>query len=224
LTEPATISPPETDKRGHKSRERRCIVSGQTGSADDKIRFVLSPDDVVTPDIAGKLPGRGVWVSSDKESLTQAVKTAAFARGFKRKVSVPDDLIEMTESLLATRFLGLLAMARKSGKISLGFDQVQSAARSDLLGLRIEARDGSQDGRGKIRVLAKAMAHELEKPAPIVVGCFGAAELGKALGRDNVVHAAIPKGGLARSMVLAAKRLSGFRELIPAEWPDRTHE
>jgi len=188
------------------------------------VRFVLSPDGVVNPDVAGKLPGRGVWVSSDRKSLEKTIALKSFGRGFKTKVKVEDGLVTLTERLLARRVLGLITMARKASVIALGFDQVQSMAREAAIAFRIEARDGSKDGRSKIRTLAKAMNREQDLPDPIVIGCFTAEEIGKALARDSIVHAAVKPSKLARSLALEVKRLSGFRDIIPAEWPDIAHE
>ena len=117
-----------------------------------------------------------------------------------------------------------ITMARKSGVIALGYDQVQSMAREASTAFRIEASDGSKDGRGKIRTLAKAINRELGLPDPIVIGCFTAEQLGGALARESVVHAAIKPGGLARTLKVEAGRLSGFTALIPSHWPDIKHE
>lgn len=212
------------DRRGHKPLERRCLASGETRDPAHMVRFVLDPDGVVTPDIQGKLPGRGVWVSSDRKSLEKVVALKSFARGFKGKAKVEGDLVDLTERLLARRILGLITMARKAGVMAMGFDQVQSMAREAAIAFRIEASDGSKDGRSKIRTLAKAMNREQDLPDPIVLGCFTAAQIGQALARESIVHAAIKPSKLAKTMKLDVARLSGFRDLIPADWPDRAHE
>ena len=188
------------------------------------VRFVLSPDGVVTPDIARKLPGRGVWVSADRKSLEKTIALKSFSRGFKTKAQIDDNLVTLTESLLARRVLGLITMARKAGVMAMGFDQVQSMAREAAIAFRIEAKDGSKDGRSKIRTLSKAMNREQDLADPIVIGCFTAQDIGKALARDSIVHAAIKPSKLAKTLAIEAKRLSGFRDLIPAEWPDIAHE
>ena len=229
MNEADLISPPELedefeDKRGHKGRERRCVASGEITDISAMVRFVLSPDGVVTPDILGKLPGRGVWVSADAWSLDKAMKNKAFSRGFKGKAVVPEDIAQQVETLLARRALGLVTMALRGGHILMGFDQVRSGARSDVLAWRIEASDGSEDGRGKIRVLSKAMSHELELPLAPVAGCFTSAELGQALGRETMVHAALKPGKLAKVFSGEMARLAGFRNLIPDNWPDKAHE
>ena len=220
LDEPSNFQ----DKRGHKPRERLCLASGQTRDPVDMIRFVLSPDGIVTPDVAGKLPGRGVWVSANRKSLEKTVALKSFARGFKTKVKIDGDLVALTETLLARRILGLITMARKAGVMALGFDQVQSMAREAAIAVRIEAKDGSKDGRSKIRTLSKAMNREQDLADPIVIGCFLAEDIGRALGRDSIVHAALKPSKMAKTLVWDIKKLAGFRDLIPAEWPDIAHE
>ncbi len=228
MTQTVTISPEEAefgpDRRGHKPLERRCLASGETRDPVNMVRFVLDPEGVVTPDIQGKLPGRGVWVSSDRKSLEKVIAQKSFARGFKGKAKVKGDLVSLTEQLLVRRVLGLITMARKASLIATGNDQVQAMAREASIAFRIEASDGSEDGRSKIRTLAKAINRELELPDPIVIGCFTADEIGRALGRESIVHAAIKPSKLAKSLKVDVARLSGFRTLIPMEWPDRAHE
>ena len=178
----------------------------------------------MTPDIARKLPGRGVWVSADRKSLEKTIALKSFSRGFKTKAQIDGNLVTLTESLLARRVLGLITMARKAGVMAMGFDQVQSMAREAAIAFRIEAKDGSKDGRSKIRTLSKAMNREQDLADPIVIGCFTAQDIGNALARDSIVHAAIKPSKLAKTLAIEAKRLSGFRDLIPAEWPDIAHE
>jgi len=212
------------DKRGHKPRERRCVACGDVKSPELMTRFVLSPDTVVVPDIMGKLPGRGVWVTANAVSLDTAIKTGGFARGFKRKVSVPDDLIAQVDMSYARQLSGLLSMAKKSGRLILGFDQVFSAAVAQPLAWRIEAKDGAADGRGKIRARARAVCYEMELPLPGVIACFTSAELGQTFGRGQIIHAAIPRGKLAKTIKAVSAKLAGFRPLIPDDWPDIDHE
>lgn len=214
----------EVDKRGHKARERRCVASGDITSPDIMVRFVKSPDGDVTPDIFSKLPGRGVWVTANRKSLTQAIKKKAFNHGFKSQVNASDNLVDLVAKGLEHRMLGLISMAMKSGQLIVGFDQVRAAATSGPLAWRIEASDGSANSRSKIRVLTKAMSHELDRKDTPVIGCFTSKALGKALGRDHIVHAAIMPGSMARALSDAATRLAGFIALIPSDWPDQEHE
>ncbi len=212
------------DKRGHKSRERKCVALNEVRDPRDMVRFVLSPDNAVVPDITGKLPGRGVWVSADLELLQKALKSGAFSRGFKAKARVPDDLALQVETGLRRSVSGLLAMTKKSGQIAIGYDQTIGMAREGVLGLRIEARDGSADGRGKIRTLSRAVARELELSDPTIIGCFTANELGDIMGREKLVHAGVKRGKICKRLSEEARRLSGFVPLIPADWADYAHE
>jgi len=190
----------------------------------EMIRFVLGPDSIVFPDVLGKLPGRGVWVSSTREDLQMATEKGGFKQGFKGNAVVPDDLFAQVEAGLRRQTLSLIGMAKKSGKLFIGFDQVMVAARTDALGWRIEAADGAEGARGKIRALSKAVAREVELPLPRVIGCFTSSELGSVVGREAIIHCAVPHGRIAKSLGMSAKRLSGFTPLIPEGWADAQHE
>ena len=212
------------DKRGHKSRERKCVARNEVRDPVEMIRFVLGPENTVYPDILGKLPGRGVWVTATRDDLETALKKGGFKRGFKGNVKIPKDLAAQIEAGLRKQTLSLIGMAKKSGKLFIGFDQVMVAARTDALGWRIEASDGAEGARGKIRALSKAVAHEVELKLPRVIGCFDSSELGAVLGRDSIIHCAVPHGRIAKSLGLSAKRLSGFVPLVPEGWADAQHE
>ncbi len=188
------------------------------------IRFVIGPGDTVYPDILGKLPGRGVWVSATREDMEAAMKKGGFKRGFKGNCNIPTDLIDQVEDGLRRHALSLIGMAKKSGKLFIGFDQVMSAARADALGWRIEASDGAAGARGKIRTLSKAVAREVELALPRVVGCFDSTEIGAVVGREAIIHCAIPHGRIAKSLGFSARRLSGFLPLVPEGWADAQHE
>ncbi len=188
-------------------RERRCIVSGEIMPDSQLVRFVAAPDGQVVPDVAAKLPGRGLWVSATRKAVTLAVEKKLFARAAKANVTATADLAERTEKALATRMLGDLGIARRSGALVLGFDNVLRA----LDGARppavlIEAIDGSGDGKRKLYNAAHARGTK-----PEVLECLTSAELGLALGRENVIHAAVQPGGLAERLTFDAERLQGFR-------------
>ena len=201
------------------------MASGRVGDPDAMVRFVRSPDGAVVADVFGKLPGRGVWVSADAESLRRAVKIGAFARGFKAKVKPDADaLVAQTHAGLRRQVLRHLTMARKAGRLAFGETGVREAAARGEVALRVEARDGAAKGRGKLRTLSLATARELERPDPLVVGAFMAEEIGEALGREPVVHAALLAGPMVRQLKQAANRLAGFEPMVPPDWPDAHHE
>ena len=209
---------------GHKPRERRDIATGKTLEPWQMIRLAFGPDGLVVPDFSCKLPGRGAWLASDRKSVALAIKNKAFARAAKAQVTVPENFADHLETGLANRVLGLLGMAKRAGEIETGFDKVRGAAQGGLLAYRFEARDGSDDGRSKIRVNAKSAAIELDEAAAPVVGCFSGAELGAIFGREHLVHVGVRKGRLAKALRLELTRLTGFRDLIPLEWADIEHE
>ena len=212
------------NSHGHKPKERKDIASGELRDPADMLRLAFGPGGQIVPDIYAKLPGRGAWIEASRTAVDKAIKTGAFARSAKCKVTVPDNFADMIEAGLSARVLGMIGMAKRAGQLESGFENVRSCARTGELAVRIEACDGQPDGRSKIRVVVKALSKELEIPMPILLACFNSAELGKVVGRDNMVHACVHKGRMAKALRLEVERLAGFRKLIPNDWPDREHE
>jgi uncharacterized protein len=228
--------PPRAGKAAARDPERRCIVTMESRSPRELIRFVLSPEGQVTPDLAARLPGRGAWVTSTHEALELAVKKGAFARAFKAQVKVSADLPALVGDLLAKRVLDQLGLAKRAGDLTLGFEKVREAVRISLPACLIEASDGAEDGRDKIIALMRG-AHgpdrgqpegerPVNRPLPPVIGCFSADELGMALGRERVIHACLKQGRFANGWMGELARLSGFRRIWPIGWspPDVRHE
>ena len=194
-------------------RERRDIVSGEVMDEARLIRFVPGPDAVVVPDLARKLPGRGLWVAADRASVEAAAKKNLFARAAKAKVSAPATLADQVESLLRRRLLAGLGLARKAGEITSGFEKVSQAIAAGKAAWLVEAADGAADGRRKLWAQARKQPR-----VPGLIGAFTAAELGLALGAENVIHTAFLAGRAADRWAQDAHRLSGFCPLLPESW------
>lgn len=197
-----------------RARERRCLVTGESPPEAELIRFVLSPDGVVVPDVASKLPGRGAWVRAGRAFVEAAAKRNVFARAFKAPAQCPPDLADRVESALARRCLDLLGLGRKAGALALGYDQVEAAIRANKAFGLIEASDGAEEGRARLMRLSIGLWGE----RPHISGCFSAAEMGMALGRDRVVHACWLQERMARLWTVEIGRLSGFRAITPSSW------
>jgi predicted RNA-binding protein YlxR (DUF448 family) len=183
--------------------ERRCVVTGESQPKAGLVRFVAGPDGVVVPDLLGKLPGRGVWVSADREALQAAVKKNLFARGLKAPVTVPPDLVEQVEAGLVKRVVDLISLDRKAGRAVTGFEKVKDWLAKGEAEVLIQASDGS--GRGKDKLFTPEGGR--------FVGCLTSAEIGLSFGRDYAIHAALAAGGLTVRVVEEAARLSGLRGL-----------
>ena len=194
-------------------RQRRDIVSGEVRDEAGLIRFVAGPDGVVVPDLARKLPGRGVWVAADRASVEAAARKGLFARAAKAKVTAPPDLADQVRRLLRTRLLSGLGLARRSGDLTSGFEKVSSAIVSGRAAWLIEASDGASDGRRKLAALGRR-----QPTPPRVFGLFSAQELGLALGLENVIHTAFLAGRAAGRWTEDVERLSGFCPLLPEDW------
>jgi len=195
------------------ARERRDIVSGEVMEEARLIRFVPGPDGLVVPDLARKLPGRGLWVAADRASVETAARKGLFSRAAKAKLQAPPDLADQVESLLRRRLLSALGLARKAGDLTSGFEKVSAAIQSGKAAWLIEASDGAADGRRKLW----AQARRQSRP-PGLLGVFTASELGLALGLENVIHTAFLAGRAADRWAQDVHRLAGFSPLLPESW------
>ena len=183
--------------------ERRCIVTGESQPKAGLIRFVIGPDNSIVPDMLGKLPGRGMYVTADRAALKAAGK-GQFSKSARQPVTVPDGLADEVERQLARRVVDLVALARKAGLAVCGFEKVKGwlsgGARVRVL---LQASDGSERGKSKLWTPEGAR----------YFGCLTASELGLAFGRQSVIHGALAAGGLSDRVVEEAAKLRGLREI-----------
>lgn len=184
--------------------ERRCIVTGEVGDTDGMIRFVVGPDDTIVPDVAGKLPGRGIWVTARRGALETAVKKNLFARAARSPVKLPPALVADVEARLVERLVGHMSLARKAGQAVAGREKVLDWLEKGQAVLLFQASDGSPREKSRLRPPpGKGTRFEV----------LTASELGLSFGREHVIHAALAAGGLAGKAREDAMRLSGVREL-----------
>lgn len=170
---------------------RHCVLCRQVAPRDALVRLVRAPDGRILPDLAERLPGRGVWIHADRKELEAAITrrrlAGALAHGLRqaiRPLDIPSDLVETIEQGLRQRLFGRIGMARRRGVLMVGFDPVRAALRGGRAALVLIACDAGADGRAKISALAEAAGVPL-------VDFFRREELSLALGRANVVHAAL---------------------------------
>lgn len=182
--------------------ERKCIVTGDVQPKAGLIRFVVGPDNQVVPDVLGKLPGRGIYVTADRAVLDKAQK-GQFARSAKQPVTVSDGLADEVERQLARRVIDLIALARKAGLAVCGFEKVKGwLSGPERIRVLVQASDGSERGKTKLWTPEGAR----------YFGCLTATELGLAFGRQSVIHGALAAGGLSDRVVEEASKLRGLRE------------
>lgn len=190
------------DDATEKGPLRRCIATRESGPKEGMVRFVLDPDRRVVPDLEGRLPGRGMWLSAGADVLERAVKRGAFARAARCTVHVPPDLRARIEDGLTRRIRDLVGFARRGGQAVCGREAVLEKLRAGRVGLLVEAADGSPAERAK---LVGGRGVPVVSPLP-------AETLGAVFGRDHAVHVAVAPGRLADAIAAEAGRLAGFRK------------
>jgi predicted RNA-binding protein YlxR (DUF448 family) len=197
-------------------RERKDLVTGQVMDEACLIRFVPGPDGEVVPDLGRKLPGRGLWVEANRQAVDTASKKGLFARAAKASVKAPADLSDRIETLLMRRCLDQLGLARREGVLISGFEKCHQALKAGRAAWLIEASDGSEDGRTKLLGAVQKSESGVQ-----VCGLFSSSDLGLALGLENAIHHVLPVGRRAERWAFEARRLAGFRPLLPLEWRGR---
>ena len=202
-------SPARGEGRGN-SRERRDIVSGEVMDEAKLIRFVPGPENRVVPDLARKLPGRGIWVAASREAVATAAKKGLFSRAAKAKLAAPPDLADQVEALLHSRLIAGIGLARKAGDLTFGFEKVLAVIGQGKAAWLIEASDGAEDGRRKLLAATRRAPSQ-----PRLLATFSSSELSLALGAPNVIHTAFLAGRGAERWTLDVERLAGFRPLFP---------
>ena len=200
------VEPDEGDEGD--ARSRTCAVTRTSRPVDEMVRFVADMDGRIVADVARKLPGRGVWVEARAETIAKAVATRAFSRSLKRQVEASADLPLQVEQLLRRRALALLSIANKAGELICGFSKVEALISSERPFCLIHASDAAADGCRKLDGLATRLN---DGQAPKTIQIFTSEELSLALGRSNVIHAALTGGGASLRLSEEIARLANFR-------------
>jgi uncharacterized protein len=195
--------------------ERLCIATSEVRPVGEMIRFVAGPDGAVVPDLKRRLPGRGVWVTARRRVVEEAVRRRVFGRGLKGDVKAPADLPEVLDALLERSALDALSMSHKAGLVVLGFAKVEAAVASGPVIALLRARDAGADGGRKLAAAFKRRADG--RTDGKIVEAFTSAQLDLALGRLNVVHAALLTGRASETFLGRWQILESFRVDDPGD-------
>jgi predicted RNA-binding protein YlxR (DUF448 family) len=200
---------------GHDGPERMCIVTCERRAPEELIRFVLGPEGSVVPDLRAKLPGRGVWVTTRAKLVEEAVRRQAFSRGLKANTKAAANLPAEVDALLERDCLQSLSLANKAGAVVTGFTNVAAAINGGNIALLLHARDASPDG---VRKVAQVLRRKLGAACP-AVNLFASSQLDLALGRANVIHAALKAEPASRAFLARCRRLAAYRSASLADEP-----
>ncbi|KJC42071.1 DNA-binding protein [Bradyrhizobium sp. LTSP849] len=191
---------------------RMCVVSREVRPIDELIRFVLSPDGQIVPDLKRKLPGRGMWVTASRQVVAEAARRHQFTKAFKRDLRIPPTLPADIEALLVRSVTEALGIAAKARQIVAGFGKVESALREGTVEVLIHASDGAADGIRKLDMLARQNDENRGAKLPIpVVTALKSIELDLALTRSNVIHAALLAGPASKTFLSRSQMLVRYR-------------
>ncbi|MEJ8572734.1 RNA-binding protein [Microbaculum marinum] len=202
---------------GDRAPMRRCIVTRQSRPVDDLVRFARAPDGAVVPDLRGRLPGRGAWVTAKRDTVAEAARRKLFGRAFRADSRAPEDLAETVGMLIRKAALQRLGLERKAGRLAVGFSETDARLRAGRAAMVLHASDAAPDGVRKLDQAAHAGTTAGGEP-PYICRAFNSAEMSLALGRGNVIHAALEKGGASDAVIARCRRVERyFGGIEPAE-------
>ena len=209
FADPDLDNGPRTDRS---ATMRMCAVTRQVRPIDELIRFVVSPQGEVVPDLKRKLPGRGMWVSASRQTVAEAARRNQFSKGFKRELRVSPALAADTEALLVRSVIEALAMIAKAGQVVSGFSKVEGAIEQRQIQALIHASDGAADGIRKLDAQIRPNAGDRQESSEIpVVTVLTSEQLDLALGRSNVIHAALLAGPASKTFLSRCQILVRYR-------------
>jgi hypothetical protein len=189
-----------------------CAVTRRVAPIDELIRFVVAPSGEVVADLKRKLPGRGLWVSATHRAVAEAARGNHFSRGFKRDARAAPTLADDTQNLLVRAVVEALAMAAKAGQAVAGFAKVESALQQHRAVALIHAADGAADGIRKLQAIARQNTAKVEESREIpVIDVLTSDQLDLALGRSNVIHAALLAGSAGKTFLSRSQLLVRYR-------------
>ena len=195
--------------------QRLCAATREALNPDELIRFVADPSGDIVPDLARRLPGRGVWIKASKSVVERAIKANVFAKSLKRNVRAAPELPERLDQLMEKRVIEALALANKAGLVTGGFQQVDELIESGGVTVLVQAADAADGGRDRLARKFAAVAAARGRNAPLVTS-LSTEQMSLAMGRSNVVHAALIHGGAAERFLYEAERLKRYRSGIGA--------
>ena len=191
------------------TRQRTCIVTGKFLPARQLMRFVADPAGVIVPDIAGTLPGRGVWLIPTQKNIGCALAKNLFARRLKSPVQNNPELSEMVEGLLIKLILGTLGFARKAGMLVSGYVKVEATIRSGEAHCVLHAMDGKEEGIRKLGCVIRSMGQEFDWIRQYLL--LTSIQLQQVIKKDNIRHIAVKKSGIAKKLEDRLQALQVYR-------------
>ena len=185
---------------------RKCLVTGTTLEKKDLIRFVVDPEDNLIADINQNLPGKGYWVKADRDTILKAINKKILCKAMKKEVNIEKNVLDRIEIQITKQIINQISLCRKAGAAIFGFDKIKASIKSNNIGLIIQALDGSD--REKKRLLNQSITK-------IIDDCLTGSDLGKAFGREKVIHCAILRSDFVENIFFHSNRLNNLKNPVP---------
>ena len=157
-------------------------------------------------DIHQNLPSRGYWVKANREIILKAINKNILYKATNRKVTIDKDILGRIEVQIKEKLINQISLCRKAGMAIFGFEKIKASLSNNNIGLLIQAIDGSN--REKKRIPTQSISKILD-------GCLTGSDLGKAFGREKVIHCAILRSSFVENIGFDANRLNNLKKPVP---------
>lgn len=188
--------------------QRMCIACRKSQDKKELLRFVLAPDGRIVIDYRQHLPGRGTYTCISLDCMALAVKKNSFRRQYSQ-LSVPVEVADLQQQLqraLEQRISGLVKMARKSGQLLSGSNQVLDAFKKKSPPGLVVLADDITDAMGQ------KLAGIAQRMKIFSIRLFDKETLGQMLGKDERSVIAVMTGPLATTLLSELHRYELVRE------------
>lgn len=196
--------------------ERLCALTRQKRPTGELLRFVLSPEGEVVPDLRCKLPGRGMWLLASRAVIEDAQRKNVFARNFRQKTEFAGNLADAIYDLARIDALHRLSLANKAGLVITGYEKIKTALARGRVQWLLHASEAAHNGSDKLNRIIVSRGGAMEKTGgsakrgAVLGALFTGEELSLALGRKNVIHIGLERGEMANRFALALQRAADF--------------
>ena len=163
------------------------------------IRFIISDNNFLIPDLYNNFKGEEFFVKSTKEELK------IFSENINEKYTKlfnKNNIVEVIENIILKHITGVISLARKAKKVVIGFDEIKIQLKKNKIYLLLQAESFSQKREKQINLPVYQKCK---------LNCLTKEELGIAFGKKNISNVGFLKSSFINPLVSDTYLLQSLR-------------
>ena len=168
---------------------------------NDFIKFSLSPDNKLVPDLHDKLPGKSIWATTDKALIECIQERKDVKEHFGVSHVFTNDLLFLIKKILRKKIVNSISLAKKAGYLAIGIDTIKAQLKEKKHCLIIVAKEA--------RSLKNYSFFSSN-----TISCFEnllyQRDLEKSTGKNNVKYVGILSKNFKKTIQVDLNKLKGF--------------